>query len=139
MNPPNNWSPDNSSNIDEVGDLGVSEVIAWIEFVNGRVLPIITWFQDSVTEQSYLEMPKNNVWPAVKSVETKKKYWFQQDGARVQTTNDCLVFLQDEFQGRVISNRLDFFLPAKSPDLNPLDVFFLGSGRGRDPQGKARQ
>ena len=40
MNPPNNWSPDNSSNIDEVGDQGVSEVMTWVEFFDGRVLPI---------------------------------------------------------------------------------------------------
>ena len=86
----NFWDTDNPSNIDEVGDQGVSEVMAW--FVDGRVLPI-TWFQGSVTGQSYLEMLENKAWPAVKSVATRKKHWFQQDGARVHTINDCLAFL----------------------------------------------
>ena len=117
------WSPDNPSNIKEVRDQGVSKVMAWVGIVDGRVLSI-TWFQGSVTGQNYLEMLENKVWPAVKSVATKKKYWFQQDGARVHTTNDCLAFLQDKFQGRVISNRLNFFWPAKSPKLNPLDFYF---------------
>ena len=40
-------------------------------------------------------------------------------------------FLQDKFQGRVISNRLDFFWPAKSPDLNPLDFYFWGVAEAR--------
>ena len=124
------WSPDNPSNIKEVRDQGVSKVMAWVGMVDGRVLPI-TWFQGSVTGQNYLEMLENKVWPAVKSVATKKKYWFQQDGARVHTTNDCLAFLQDKFQGRVISNRLNFFWPAKSPDLNPLDFYFWGVAEAR--------
>ena len=46
--------------------------------------------------------------------------------ARPHTTNDCLEFLQLKFQNRVISNRLDFFWPPKSPDLNPLDFYFWG-------------
>ena len=41
-----------------------------------------------------------------------------------QLTEDCLAFFQDKFQRRVISNRLDFLWPAKSPDLNPLDFYF---------------
>ena len=57
-NPPKIWSPDNPSNIDEVGDQGVSEVMAW--FVDARVLPI-TWFQGSVAGQSYLEMLEDSV------------------------------------------------------------------------------
>ena len=81
-------------------------------------------------------MLKYKVWPAVKSVATKKKYCFQQDGARVHTTNDRLAFLQDKFQGRVISNRLDFFWPAKSPDLNPLDVCFWGVAEAKGLGGK---
>ena len=48
------------------------------------------------------------------------KYWSP------HTTNDCLKFLQEKFQNRVVSNRLEFFWPAKSPDLNPLDFFFWG-------------
>ena len=124
------WSPDNPGNIEEVRDQGVSKVMAWVGIVDGRVLPI-TWFQGSVTGLSYLEMLEKKVWPAVKSVATKKKYWFQQDGARVHTTKDCLAFLKDKFQGRVISNRLDFFWPAKSPDLNPLDFYFWGVAEAR--------
>ena len=60
-------------------------------------------------------------------IQGKKGLWFQQDGARVHTTNEVLDFLKGKFNGRVISNRLDFSWPAKSPDLNPLDYFFWGA------------
>lgn len=124
------WSPVNPTNIKEVRDQGVSKVMAWVGIVDGQVLPI-TWFDGSVTGEKYLDMLENKVWPAIKGVASKNKYWFQQDGARVHTTNDCLAFLQDKFQGRVISNRLDFFWPAKSPDLNPLDFYFWGVAEAR--------
>ena len=45
----------------------------------------------------------------------------------MHTTNEVLDFLKGKFNGRVISNRLDFSWPAKSPDLNPLDYFFWGA------------
>ena len=48
-----------------------------------------------------------------------------QDGARPHTTYDYFGFLQEKFQNRVASNRLEFFWPEKSPDLNPL-FFFCG-------------
>ena len=71
-------------------------------------------------------MLKNVVWPAVSSSATRKKYWFMQDGARPHTTNDCLTFLNEKFNNRVISDRLDLFWPPKSPDLNPLDFSIWG-------------
>ena len=33
-----------------------------------------------------------------------------QDGARPHTTNDCLTFLNEKFNNRVISDRLDLFI-----------------------------
>ena len=45
----------------------------------------------------------------------------------MHTTNKVLDFLKSKFNGRVISNRLDFSWPAKSPDLNQLDYYFYGA------------
>ena len=57
------------------------------------------WFKGSVTENIYLNMLKEKVWPALKGSATKKRLWFQQDGARVHTANSCLKFLQEKFPG----------------------------------------
>ena len=99
--------------------------MAWVGFVNGKLLPI-HWFEGSVNGNQYLEMLKNKVWPPVGGTATRDGQWFMQDGPKPHTTNDCLEFLQEKFQNRVVSNRLEFFWPAKSPDLNPLDFFFWG-------------
>ena len=117
------WSGENPSNICEVKQQGATKVMAWAGIVDGRVLPIY-WFHENITAKSYLKMLENHVMPAIQG---KKGLWFQQDGARVHTTDEVLDFLKSKFNGRVISNRLDFSWPAKSPDLNPLDYFFWGA------------
>ena len=74
--------------------------------------------------QNHTSMIKSHVRPTIQG---KKGLWFQQDGARVHTTNEVLDFLKGKLNGRVISNCLDFRWPVKSPDLNPLDYFFWGT------------
>ena len=61
------------------------------------------------------------------TIQGRKGLWLQQDGVRVQTTNEVLDFLKSKLNGWVISNRLDFSWPAKSPDLNQLDYYFYGA------------
>ena len=63
----------------------------------------------------------------IPTIQGKKGLWLQQDGARVHSNNEVIDFLKGEFNGRVISNRLDFSWPAKSPNLNLLDSFFWGA------------
>ena len=91
----------------------------------GRFFLCMHWFEGSVTENTYLNMLKKIVWPALKGSATKKRHWFQQDGARVHTANSCLKFLKKKFPGRVISNRLDYERPPYSADLSMLDFWFL--------------
>ena len=117
------WAVENPGNICEVKQQGATKVMAWAGIVDGRVLPIY-WFHENITAKSYLNMLENHVMPTIQG---KKGLWFQQDGARVHTTDEVLDFLKSKFNGRVISNRLDFSWPAKSPNLNPLDYFFWGA------------
>ena len=49
-----------------------------------------------------------------------------QDGARCHTFPLNLQYLNDKFNGRVISNLTEIPWPPNSPDLNPLDFFFWG-------------
>ena len=86
-------------------------------------------FKGSETENTYLNMLKEKLWPALKGSATKKRLWFQQDGARVHTANSCLKFLQEKFPGRVISNRLDYESPPYSADLSMLDFWFGGQAQ----------
>jgi hypothetical protein len=48
---------------------------------------------------------KDTVWPAVKSVATRKGLYFQQDGVTPHTTNPVMEFLSEKFQWRVVSRK----------------------------------
>ena len=111
--------------------------------VDGRCLPVV-WFQGSVDGQVYLELLKNTLWPAVRANATRKKYWYQHDGATCHVTTECLdlgdslvfctglrnpaincrFFLRSKFDHRVLSRRLDHHWPTNSPDLSPMDFSF---------------
>ena len=79
----------------------------WAGMVDGAM--IIHWFESnkSVRGYTYLQMLKEVVWPRVRAVATRKKYYFQQDWATVHTTVAVRKFLSDNFGPRVIS-RLTF-------------------------------
>ena len=119
------WAPHNPLNLEEVRVQGATKIMVWAGFVNGRFLPL-HWFEGSVTSDTYLNMLREKVWPAVRNLASRNGYWFQQDGAPPHTTAQCLKFLSEKFSGRVISNKTDFPWPPSSPDLNPLDFWFWG-------------
>ena len=121
------WAPCQPDKVRECRVQGGSKVMAWVGVVGKKVLPV-HWFEQKkgVNGESYLQLLKDTVWPAVKSVATRNGLYFQQDGATPHTTNLVMEFLGEKFQGRVISRRADFEWPPKSPDLNPLDYWFWG-------------
>ena len=49
--------------------------------------------------------------------------WFQQDGATSHTSSRAIDWLQSHFGNNIISNRSEFLVPPRSPDLSPLDYF----------------
>ena len=51
---------------------------------------------------------------------------FMQDGAPAHTSRMAMEWLENQFPGRLISNKSDFIWPPRSPDLNPLDFFLWG-------------
>ena len=76
--------------------------------------------------ESYLKMFKEVLWLQIRYSATRKRFWFQQDGARPHTCRTVLDFLREKFHGRILSNLTDRIWPPYSPDLNPLDYFFWG-------------
>ena len=74
----------------------------------------------SVTEERYLNMWKNEVWPIV----GRNGYWEMEDGATSHTTVEVMVWLNAKFRSRVISRKAEVEWPPYSPDLNPLDYIF---------------
>ena len=121
------WSIENPYAYDDCIRQGAEKVMCWAAIVDGKVLPLV-WFDagTSVNSDKYLSVLKENLWPEVKSLSTRRQYFYQQDGAPCHCSNKCLEYLQEKFNGRIISRRTDIFWPAHSPDLSPLDYWFWG-------------
>ena len=45
---------------------------------NGKIISL-HWFEGSVTENTFLNILKENVWPALKGSATGKRLWFLQE------------------------------------------------------------
>lgn len=52
---------------------------------------------------------------------SRRRYWFQLDGAPCHCTTANLIFSSGKFNRRVISRRISFPWSTHSPDLSPLD------------------
>ena len=52
--------------------------------------------------------------------------WFQQDGTSLHFGRQVGQYLNETFRGRWIGRKGTIEWPAKSPDLTPLDFFFVG-------------
>ena len=102
----------------------------------GRV-PICHAFLDDdghltpVNGECYLSLLQNTVWPKLRYTATRSSLWWMQDGAPPHCTNSVLAFLNEKFQGRVISRRTANPWPAHSPDLNPLDFHFRAAAQNQ--------
>ena len=99
---------------------GGQKVMAWAGVVQGQV--IIHWFPSnvSVNGERYLEMLQRVLQPVL----GEDDMWFQQDGAPAHMP--ARAWLEQAFQGRVISRLTPIPWPSKSPDLSCLDYWFWG-------------
>ena len=111
----------------ECREQGGQKVMCWCGVVDGKI--IIHWFDQnvSVNGDTYLETLQNVVLPKIRALATRRRYWFQQDGASIHTTIRARAWLQSKFGSKVVS-RLTARPQPKSPDLYPLDFWFWGVG-----------
>ena len=75
------WAPIDQNIEIESRNQGAEKVMCWAAMVHGKVYTY--WFKDNknVTGETYLEMLSNVIWSEIKTVATRRNYYFQQDGA----------------------------------------------------------
>lgn len=117
------WAPVHPHEVIECKKAHGAGVMAWVGIVDGKCLPV-HWFEGSVNSATYLEMLMTVMWPAVRASATRRKLWFQQDGAPPHVTPSVMQFLADKFGDRVISRKAEHHWPPYSPDLTCLDFSF---------------
>ena len=98
--------------------------MCWAALIDGKV--ILHWFDlnENINQHVYLDMLKKVVWPKIRSVSTRRSYYFQQDGATCHTTIMVREWLREKFRERIISRFADKPWPSRSPDFSPLDYWF---------------
>jgi len=81
-----------------------------------------------LTAEKYEDMLRNQIVPAIREIagDNFEDIWFQQDGAASHYGQDVRAYLDTVFRDRWIGRRGTIEWPARSPDLTPLDYFFLG-------------
>lgn len=120
------WAPKGEDpNIEEACRVqGGPKVMAWAMIVDGRVF--IHWFDEGVRENTEVyinDVLEGFMWPILRTLPRRARYWFQQDGARAHTSNLSLEWLRQKFGDRIISGNTAIPWPAHSPDEAPCDYW----------------
>ena len=98
-------------------------MMCWAGLVDGKV--ILHWFDEgSVNQWVYLDMLENVVWSEIRSVNTRRNYFFKHDCVTAHTTLMVRDWLLWTFGDRIISRHTSIPWWAKSPDLSTLDFWF---------------
>ena len=122
------WAPQGQDPevLEECRVLGGDQTMCWSMIVDGRVY--LYWFEPKarIDQHRYLRMLQEFMKPIIDGLPGRDSFIFQQDGARCHTTPLVLAWLQQEFDGRVISGNTDTPYPARSPDLTPPDFWLWG-------------
>lgn len=89
------------------------------------------WFEEDersvpITKERYIEKIRTFQQALIDRGINLEEQWLMQDGATPHTANLTMTFLNENFNGRLISKRSDFVWAPRSPDLNPLDFFLWG-------------
>ena len=93
----------------------------------GLVGPVI--LEEAINQHNYLDILKKKVIPFCD--EQFEEILFQQDGASPHYANSVRNYLNEHLPGMWIGRRGSVELPARSPDLSPLDFFFWGAMKDR--------
>lgn len=99
------------------------QVMVWAGIIQNHVIGPY-FFEENVNSESYLNMLGNFVIPELHALNIDpQQIWFQQDGASAHYAKDVRHFCDENFHAWI--GRGGFInWPARSPDHNPMDVFF---------------
>lgn len=110
------------------------KVTVWAGITGSGLLgPIFFRERETVTAASYQKVLAVALAEAESKGWTQESWHWQQDGATPHCTTENLQFINDAFEGRVISRKFPqkfgkgIEWPPYSPDLSPMDFFLWGS------------
>lgn len=86
------------------------------------------FFDENLTGNRYLQFLQQNLLPIINQMPHRRRQeiWYQLDGATVHCSVAIRQFLNETFNGRWIGRYSEYPMPARSPDLTPMDFFCWG-------------
>ncbi|XP_076305614.1 uncharacterized protein LOC143222676 [Tachypleus tridentatus] len=82
-------------------------------------------FENTVTGFVYLNLLQESVVPRIRGQFRDEEFYFQHDGAPPHYHRNVRAYLDENLPNRWIGRRGSTEFPSRSPDLTPLDFFFL--------------
>ena len=124
------WSETNLNAIEEK-PLHPEKVTVWAAISSHGIIGPC-FIRETVNSDNYHTLLTESVIPELENRGHLKKAIFQQDGAKLHTSDENLLLLRNVFKKREISNHFPNLFncgwnwPPYSPDLNPCDYFLWG-------------
>ncbi|EFN72522.1 Transposable element Tc3 transposase, partial [Camponotus floridanus] len=102
-------------------------LMVWCGIVNGYLVGPY-FFEQNVDRNSYLELIRDRLPVLLEDVdlETRRRMWFQQDGAAPHFAHIVRNFLNENYNGRWIGREGPVNWPPNSPDLTSPDFYLWG-------------
>lgn len=99
----------------------------WAGIVDGNLIGPFE-LPDRMNAEHYLGFLRNDLGALLENVplETRRRMWFQHDGAPIHSARLVQRFLNNTYRGRWIGRGGALHWPPRSPDLNPIDFFVWG-------------
>jgi hypothetical protein len=101
------------------------KVNVWVGILgNNLVGPF--FIDGNLNQHKYLDLLQMEVGPELDALRGNGEIIFQHDGAPAHSAANVREFLNETFPDSWIGQHGPFSWPARSPDLTPLDFFFMG-------------
>ncbi|CAF4921098.1 unnamed protein product [Rotaria sp. Silwood1] len=124
------WARDNPFATMEVA-MNSPKVTVWCA-VSSKIIVGPYFFDESTVDQhNYLDMLPNFFYPFLQKKRLTGKIIFQQNGASVHFAKAVRSWLKDKFDDRWIGRGGPISWAPWSPDLTPLDFFFMGTHQNK--------
>ena len=121
------WSPVNPHGYRAMDHQNRWSLMVWCEIINGYLIGPY-FFDQNVNQNSYLALLRDQLPELLEDVdlETRRRMWFQQDGAGPHFARSVRTFLNENYNGRWIGRGGPINWPSNSPDMTSPD-FYLWS------------